>query len=108
MTALVNSLALKTGLRQGDVRRIMASAPVRYKVYSIPNRNGGHRVIAQPAREVKLLQRALVLILLKDLPVHPCAKGYREHLSILDNALPHAGHRPILKMDLKDFFPSIR
>ncbi len=67
------------------------------------------RRISQPAREVKLLQRALMSILLKRLPIHPCATAYREGVSLLDNVKPHAGAgRPILKLDFKDFFSSLR
>jgi RNA-directed DNA polymerase len=66
------------------------------------------REIAQPAREVKMLQRILIDHLLLTLPVHHAARAYRKGLSIRDNAAPHAGSHPILKMDFKDFFPSIR
>jgi RNA-directed DNA polymerase len=108
MRDIARILAIETGLREEIVRRIMVTAPVRYKTYTIPKRNGKPRLISQPAREVKLLQRALVEVLLKPLPIHPCATAYRTGLSIVDNARPHAGHRPIIKMDLKEFFPSIR
>lgn len=109
MTELVRKLAAETGLSLNDVRIIMISAPVRYKVYFIPKRNGEKREIAQPAREVKLLQRALMRTLLIRLPIHNCATAYRKGLSIADNAGPHAGiGRPLLKMDFRDFFPSIR
>ena len=108
MSELVSRLAARTGLSEWDVRRIMSSAPVRYKVYAIPKRSGGQRIISQPAREVKLLQRALSDVLLKDLPVHDAAMAYRNGRSIADNARRHAKSGPILKMDFKDFFPSIR
>ena len=67
------------------------------------------RRISQPAREVKLLQRALMLVLLERLPIHPSATAYRRGVSLLDNVKPHAGSgRPILKLDFREFFPSIR
>jgi RNA-directed DNA polymerase len=84
------------------------SAPRRYKVYHIPKRSGGSREIAQPAREVKLLQRVLIEKLLSKLPVHDAATAYCNGRSIATNASRHAGHGPILKMDFRDFFPSIR
>src|SRR5690348_5091683 len=108
MTALLERLSAETGLRALDVQRIATSAPVRYKFYSIPKRSGGLRRIAQPAREVKALQRALQKILLDDLPVHQCAKAYRKGLSIRDNAMAHAENGPILKLDLQEFFPSLK
>lgn len=108
MSDIVQDLSVATGLRESVIRRVMATAPVRYKTYTIPKRNGERRIISQPAREVKLLQRALVEVLLKSLPIHPCATAYRAGSSTVDNARPHAGHRPIIKMDLKEFFPSIK
>lgn len=107
-TELLMALGEETGLRQLDLQRIMVSAPHRYKVYSIPKRSGGSRQIAQPAREVKAVQRALMRVLLEELPVHAAATAYRKGISIRDNARPHAASGPILKLDLKNFFPSIR
>lgn len=108
MTRLISELAGMTGFQEADVRRLMASAPGRYKRYSIPKRDGTRRPIAQPAREIKAIQRAFVTLILDGLPVHGAATAYRPGVSIFDNAAMHAGGGPILKMDLKGFFPSIR
>jgi RNA-directed DNA polymerase len=108
MSEIVRLLSVETGLPDVMVRKIMASAPVRYKEYLIPKRSGGMRQIAQPAREVKLIQRAFVSTFLTSLPIHQSATAYRAGLSIRDNATPHIGHGPILKLDLRNFFPSIR
>jgi retron-type reverse transcriptase len=108
MSAIVRTLAIETGLDVNLVERIIRTAPVRYKTYQIPKRSGGTRTISQPAQEVKLLQRAIIDVLLRKFPIHDAATAYREGLSIKDNALRHVGDGPILKMDFKDFFPSIR
>lgn len=108
MTKILEALSVETGMRSLDLQRIMMSAPLRYKFYSIPKRSGGLRRIAQPAREVKTLQRALQKILLNDLPIHKCATAYREGISIRDNAAAHAENGPILKLDLQSFFPSLK
>lgn len=108
MNEVLKLLALDSGLPLDDVARIVRTAPNRYKQYQIPKRSGGHREIAQPAREVKLLQRILIGRILSNLPVHDAARAYRSGMSIRDNAGPHAGSGPILKMDFVDFFPSIR
>ncbi|WP_281929170.1 retron St85 family RNA-directed DNA polymerase [Methylocystis iwaonis] len=91
-----------------DVRVIVTTAPVRYKRYSIEKRNGGERIISQPAKEVKYLQRIFVEEFLTKLPVHSAAKAYREGLSIRSNAEVHAESGAILKFDFSNFFPSIR
>jgi len=108
MVSLLRAMAIETGLSEAVVHRIMQSAPNRYKEYTIDKRSGGKRLISQPAKEVKLLQRAFVELYLSKLPVHAAAMAYRPNLSILDNANAHAGCGSILKMDFKDFFPSIR
>ena len=107
MTALTEALALATNFTNADVIRAMSRAPVRYKEYRIRKRNGDWRPVSQPAREVKLLQRALVTLLLSKLPVHDSATAYRTGVGIEENARRHSGTGPILKMDFKQFFPSI-
>lgn len=99
--------AQKLGLSRSDIIRIVRNAPIRYKVYSIPKKSGGERIIAHPARELKDLQYILMRELLTKLPVHDAAKAYRKGRSIKDNALAHAGSSPLLKLDITDFFGSI-
>jgi len=108
MSGIIETLAIETGIEPGLVDRIVRTAPSRYKTYPIDKRGGGTRLISQPAREVKILQRALNDVLLKHLPVHTSATAYREGSSIRQNAIPHAGIGPILKLDFADFFPSIK
>jgi hypothetical protein len=100
-------LIRETGLSEHDVRRIVSSAPLRYKTYEIAKRAGGTRIISQPARELKALQRILSKEILNHQPIHPAATAYRRGVSIKANASAHADNGPILKMDFKDFFPSI-
>jgi RNA-directed DNA polymerase len=82
MSKVLRLLAERTGLNEHSVWRIMLSASARYKTYQIPKRNGGSRLIAQPARKVKLLQRALIETTLTHLPVHEAATAYRRGVSI--------------------------
>jgi len=107
MTGLTEALARETNFTNADVVRVMTHAPVRYKDFKIPKRNGEWREVSQPAREVKLLQRALVEVLISKLPVHESATAYRPGLGLEENARRHAGTGPILKMDFAAFFPSI-
>lgn len=108
MSKLIHDLAVATGVSIPVVERIIRTAPRRYKTFEIDKWGGGTRTISQPAQEVKILQRALNDILLKSLPVHAAATAYREGSSIRQNALPHVGAGPILKLDFARFFPSIK
>jgi RNA-directed DNA polymerase len=107
MTRLLTMLQERTGLSERSLLRIIASAPERYKVYTIPKRNGGRREIAHPASELKALQRALVEAVLDQRPVHPAAMAYVKGKSIRTNATAHVTNGPILKFDFSNFFPSI-
>ncbi|MBS1069866.1 retron St85 family RNA-directed DNA polymerase [Gluconobacter cerinus] len=106
---ILQILSEETGLLLNDINYIISSAPKSYKTYNIPKRSGGTRTISQPARQVKILQKALIKNVLLNLPVHPAATAYQKGKSILNNAQPHQGEgRSILKIDFSEFFPSIK
>jgi retron-type reverse transcriptase len=95
-------------LTEFELKRYVSSCPRRYKRYPIDKRSGGRRIIAQPTPDLKSVQRLLVSQFLeKCLPVHDCATAYQVGKSIVDNAKPHSKNSYLLKMDFKDFFPSI-
>jgi RNA-directed DNA polymerase len=104
---LLLALSVEFGLGTADLLRIIGTAPARYKVYSIPKRNGGARVIAQPSRELKDIQRFILRDTLSKLPVHDSATGYVNGRNIRENAQVHVDANNILKLDFRDFFPSI-
>lgn len=104
---LLQELSAELAVSISDLDWIIRTAPKRYKVYTIPKRSGGERTIAQPSRELKVLQRYLLETLLSKFPVHWAANGYVHDRSIASNAAVHRTSAFILKLDFKDFFPSI-
>lgn len=104
---LVRDIALDIGLSEESVLEIIQDAPRRYKVYTIPKKGDGRRLIAQPAKELKPIQRSIAHLVLEKFPVHSAAMAYRKGVSIADNAKIHAGSWPILKLDFESFFNSI-
>lgn len=86
---------------------LVRTAPYRYKVFTIPKRNGNLRTIAQPARAIKSFQRWIIAKELAILPIHSAAAAYCQGSSIAKNATAHSKNRFLLKLDFKDFFPSI-
>lgn len=96
-------------LSESEARLLLITAAYRYKVHSIEKRNGrGKRLIAQPTAEVKMLQRWACRNFVSTLPVHDAATAYRSGKSIKTHAALHAANTYLLKLDFKDFFPSIR
>lgn len=108
MSKLLDDMGKDLLLSTDELERLIKSAPYRYKVFQIPKRTPGQvRTIAQPAREIKDLQRWVDRRVLRKLPHHRAATAYRKGKSILHNARVHASGRYLLKMDFSDFFPSI-
>lgn len=107
MTKILELICGNTGLSSLVVDRIVSDAPKSYKVFFIPKRSGGKREIAQPSAELKIIQRSVRELLLDRLPVHECAMAYVNKKNIRSNAFMHRKSNVILKMDFKDFFPSI-
>jgi retron-type reverse transcriptase len=79
-----------------------------YRVYSLPKKSGGSRLVTVPSDVLKRLQRRILRSGLDEIFVHPAAHGFRAQRSILTNALPHAGHPCVVNVDISSFFPSTR
>lgn len=78
-----------------------------YQCWTIPKRDGSLRTITAPKRELKAAQRWLLHNVFEKLPVHQAAHGFLQGRSIVSNALAHAGADVIVKVDIKDFFPTV-
>jgi retron-type reverse transcriptase len=109
LLGLLNRELNKTtfSMSESDVLFFSKNAPKKYKVYSIPKRNAGTRIIAHPSKELKRYQRILVNLFQDILPTHNAAFAYRKGLSIRENAECHKKSKYLLKMDFENFFNSI-
>ncbi|CAH6945950.1 RNA-directed DNA polymerase [Vibrio chagasii] len=91
-----------------SLNQYLAKAPsTHYKVYKIPKRSFGFRVIAQPTAQLKNIQRKIVGEIQEHIKVHPAAKAYVKNCSIKDNAIAHVNSNYLLKLDLENFFNSL-
>ncbi|WP_170304339.1 retron St85 family RNA-directed DNA polymerase [Duganella radicis] len=105
---LLNLLCDELPFTRTEAWELIRSAPRRYKVHFIEKRNGrGKRLIAQPTAELKAVQRWVVTRFISQMPIHDAASAYRTNRSIGDHARLHARNKYLLKIDFKDFFPSI-
>lgn len=104
----VRTIAKAVGLSARDIVRIISYAPQRYRVFSIPKRDGvAMRTIAHPSKPLKIIQRYLAREYISQLPVSDAAHAYREGRGIKSNAVVHSKSPVIMKLDFKDFFHSI-
>lgn len=66
------------------------------------------RLIEAPKRWLKEVQRRVLFEILDRIPKHDAAHGFCRRRSILTHASLHASKRAVLRMDLEDFFPTVR
>lgn len=84
-----------------------AATSINYRRFTIPKRNGKERAIWAPLPRLKSAQRWILLNIVERLLVHGAAHGFLPGRSILSNAAEHTDARIVLKMDIKDFFPTV-
>lgn len=85
------------------------SAPAlqHYHQRWVPKRAGGLRLIEIPKSRLRTMQRKILHQLLDRVPPHAAAHGFRRAHSCLTHAALHTGQACVIRMDLKNFFPSI-
>lgn len=108
---ILEIISKKLNITPAELLKYALLAPVKYKRYPIKKRNGGTREIAQPSRDLKLVQRLVIREFFNNehvFPIHASATAYIKGRSILDNAAPHKENEFLLKLDFVDFFGSIK
>lgn len=80
-----------------------------YRTFQIPKKSGGLRAISAPLPDLAMVQRWLTESILKRLAtnVSAAATAYTPGRSIIDHVSGHLSSAQLLKLDLRDFFPSI-
>jgi retron-type reverse transcriptase len=84
-----------------------ATKSLHYKRFTIPKRDGSARAIWAPMPKLKAAQRWILRNVVERLPVHGSSHGFMAARSIATNAAAHTGARLVIKVDLKDFFPTV-
>lgn len=84
-----------------------AATDLNYTRFEIPKRSGGMRPIWAPRPLLKNSQRWILENILERLLVHGAAHGFLMGRSIATNAAQHTNSEVLVKVDIKDFFPTI-
>lgn len=96
------------GMDEKEFKAILRKVPMHYSQFSLRKRSGGYRTISAPQGQLLWVQRTIYKRILLPVNLHPAAKGFRHKVSIVDNAKPHLGKDNVLKVDIMDFFGSIK
>lgn len=102
-----NHLCLLLGRNQAYLASVINSNINHYRQFTIPKRSGGIRTISAPYSALLESQKWIYLHILSKIKIHSSAHGFTFKKSIISNSKVHAGQKHFLKIDLKDFFPSI-
>ncbi len=97
-------------LRISRTRLFRLTNHVYNKYYShiIKKKNGEVRRISEPSPLLKYIQQRICREILRKYAISEYATAYHKGATLYKNAQPHCGKKNILKMDLKNFFGSIR
>lgn len=90
-------LTRRLGLSEADLRAIRPS----YQRYEAPKRSGGTRRLAAPDPGLKRVQKTILRRVLGRLKSHSAATGFERGRSLF-----HARKAIVVRLDIKDFFPS--
>lgn len=90
------------------IENALRLAHVKFRKIRVPKRSGGYRTIVQPAAELKLIHSWLNARFLSLLPLSSVATAFFPGASIIKNVSLHRWSRYSVRVDLADFFPSIR
>lgn len=94
-----------------DIRRGHAHAtarPLQHYSYALaPKRDGAPRLIESPKPRLKAAQRRILHAILDHAPPHRSSHGFVRGRSCVTGAQIHAGEDVVVRLDLRQFFPSI-
>lgn len=103
----LDHLCALLGLKKYFVTSVIFNSKAFYRNFKIKKRSGGYREIRAPYPSLLYMQDWIYKEILIKCKVNATAHGFVKKRSILTNANVHKGQAYLLKMDLKDFFPSI-
>jgi RNA-directed DNA polymerase len=92
----------------GQQRKSAEERLRHYRYVWLKKRDGNARLIEAPKERMKKIQRFIIERILNEIPPHSAVHGFRRGRSIKSFGLLHVAREVVLKVDLKDFFPSVR
>lgn len=108
MTSIIEQVSEELTVPPQLIENALRLAHIKFRKIRVPKRAGGYRTIVQPAAELKLVHCWLNAQVFSFLPLSRAATAFHPGASIVKNATVHRRSRYSVRIDLSDFFPSIR
>ena len=90
---------------------LTAASTPKYQIYHIPKKDGSFRVINAPVYSLKVVQRWILDNILYKIKVSPYSFGFNKDgkgSPLVQCAEKHKNNLYVLKLDIRDFYPSIK
>jgi hypothetical protein len=94
--------------RFSERHRPQDAQSAHYHFRWLKKRGGGWRLIESPKQVLKRVQTQILREILDHVPPHELAHGFARGRSIVTNARPHVGSRVLVKLDLENFYATVR
>lgn len=118
VTFSLEHLAMQIGVQSDYLRNLIGDGKnnitydyehkyQRYNYFKLKKRNGSFREIMVPAKDLKFIQKWILVNILNKYRLAESCKGFRKEISIYDNAKVHENSEIILKVDLLKFYDTI-
>jgi retron-type reverse transcriptase len=92
-----------------DRKHIATSGALsHYRYHVLTKPSGGVRLIEAPKFRMKCLQKRILTGILEHMPPHPAVHGFVKGRSVKTFAAGHTGRPGVLRIDLENFFATIR
>lgn len=109
MPNLIEQISQDLTVPQELLEKACRLAHFKYRKIKVPKRSGnGYRTFTQTTPEIKLIQSWLLLNFFPCFSVSSIASAFLKGASILKNARVHKNGRYSVRVDMVDFFPSLR
>lgn len=95
-------------IEKNTLANILRNTSNHYTHFKLRKRSGGYRTISAPDATLLSIQKIIYKRILLSVNVHPASMGFRQGISVAHNAKAHLGNKQIIKVDIADFFGSIK
>ncbi|WP_343585998.1 reverse transcriptase family protein [Flavobacterium sp.] len=107
-------LAIQIGVQSDYLRNLIGEGKrdviykyQRYNYFKLKKRDDKFREIMSPAKDLKYIQKWILVNILNNYVLADSCKGFRKNTSIFENAKVHENSEIILKVDLLKFYDTI-
>lgn len=108
MLSLVAQIAEDLSVPTELIENALKLAHIRFRKIHVKKKSGGYRTIVQPSAELKVVHGWLLEKVFSKLLVCEIATAFKAGCSNVRNAAIHRESRYSVRVDIADFFPSIK